>query len=214
LSYANKNHTVVTLGDDIVYSAGKYLVIYRKDAKSTPRMRISKPDITVVGVTSMTTAPDHSRVAAAEHLETTQRITFWDSDMRAVQQPIAGNVKVRAREHGWLESKALHSSSRSSNMTGSAGGHCSQGHLWDLAWSQDCQYIAGSTVRPGEGSDVHAPPSLQTAEAEGSWKSCIYYWRGDGSLVCSVECQHSIKKIIVDPANSAYIISLGTGGQV
>jgi hypothetical protein len=33
-------------------------------------------------------------------------------------------------------------------------------------------------------------------------------------LVCSVECLHKIKKIIVDPANSAYIISLGVNGQV
>jgi hypothetical protein len=95
LSYqGHKNHTVVTLGEDIVYSTGKYMVLYRKDQKCAPRMRISKPDITVVGVTSMTTAPDHSRVAAIEQLENSQRITFWDSNMGTAQPPIACSVQV------------------------------------------------------------------------------------------------------------------------
>jgi hypothetical protein len=89
---------------------------------------------------------------------------------------------------------------------------CIQGQLWDAAWSQDCQYVAGSTLRPGASTEVKGVP--RPGQDTGSWKSCLYYWRQDGSLVCSVECQHTIKKIIVDPANSAYIISLGMDGQV
>lgn len=99
MSYTNKNHTVVTLGDDIVYCAGKYMVLYRRDQNCAPRMRISKPDITVVGVTSMTTAPDHSRVAAIEQLESSQRIAFWDSDMGAAQPPITCAVQVGNHQH-------------------------------------------------------------------------------------------------------------------
>jgi hypothetical protein len=89
---------------------------------------------------------------------------------------------------------------------------CIQGQLWDAAWSQDCQYVAGSTLRTGPNNDVKATP--KPGQDTGSWKSCVYYWRQDGSLVCSVECQHVVKKIIVDPANSAYIISLGMDGEV
>ena len=88
-----------------------------------------------------------------------------------------------------------------------------QGQLWDAAWSQDCQYIAGSTIRARSNNETKVAVPRPGQDA-GSWKSCMYYWRQDSSLVGSVECHHRIKKIIVDPANSAYIISLGVDGQV
>ena len=94
MSYADKNHTIVTIGDDIVYSAGKYMVLYRRDQTCAPRMRISQPDLSVTHITSMTTAPDHSRVAAIEQLETEQRISFWDCNMGSAQPPIACSVQV------------------------------------------------------------------------------------------------------------------------
>jgi hypothetical protein len=88
----------VTLGNDTAYIAGKFIVIYRRDPESSPRMRMSRPDAAVVSITSLSTAPDHSRVAAVEHLEQgRQRITFWDADMTVAQSPIACDVKVYAR---------------------------------------------------------------------------------------------------------------------
>ena len=97
MSYADKNHTIVTIGDDIVYSAGKYMVLYRRDQTCAPRMRISQPDLSVTHITSMTTAPDHSRVAAIEQLEGEQRISFWDCNMHCTQPPIACSVQVGFR---------------------------------------------------------------------------------------------------------------------
>lgn len=81
-----------------------------------------------------------------------------------------------------------------------------QGQLWDVAWSADCQYIAGLTKR--RPTDPTSPRSDKP-----SWQSVIYYWRPDGTVMCSVECSHAINQILVDPSNSAYIVSLGEHGQ-
>lgn len=40
------------------------------------------------------------------------------------------------------------------------------------------------------------------------------YWRRDGSLMCSMECPYALEKVIVDPGNSAYLITLGDKGRV
>lgn len=81
-----------------------------------------------------------------------------------------------------------------------------QGQLWDIAWSSDCQYIAGLTKR--RPTDPTSPRSDKP-----SWQSIIYYWRPDGTVMCSVESSHAITQILVDPSNSAYIVSLGEQGQ-
>eukprot|EP00892_Ulva_mutabilis_P006187 jgi/Ulvmu1/3940/UM018_0163.1 len=137
-------------------------------------MRLSKPDAGVLSITSLCTSPDHSRVAAIERHELSQRITFWDRNMAVAQPPISADVK---------------------------------GQLWDIAWSADCQYLAGLTKR--RPTDPISPRSDKP-----SWQSIIYYWRPDGTVMCSVECSHSISQILVDPSNSAYIVSVGEHGQV
>jgi hypothetical protein len=88
-----------------------------------------------------------------------------------------------------------------------------QGDLWDVAWSADGNYIAASTrVLCSETSASSADPARATTDTLSP--SMLYYWRRDGSLMCSMECSYDIAKLIVDPGNSAYIVTLGTSGKV
>jgi hypothetical protein len=84
----------VSLGEDVVYITGNFLVLYRKSPECMPRMRISRPDAALKGITSITTAPDHSCVASIEEHDGSQRITFWDTNLKPVRQPITGKIKV------------------------------------------------------------------------------------------------------------------------
>lgn len=108
------------------------MVLYRRDQNCAPRMRISKPDLTVVGVTSMTTAPDHSRIAAIEQLESCQRISFWDSNMGAAHPPIACAVQVG---HSVLQQNDVGTELPTSyHLTPAAQVQCSLAHgIWVLA---------------------------------------------------------------------------------
>lgn len=94
LSFAAQNHPAVTLGEDIAYITGKFIAVYRRDASCSPRMRLSKPDQGVQAITSLCTSPDHSRVAAIERHETSQRISFWDKNMTVAQPPICADAKA------------------------------------------------------------------------------------------------------------------------
>lgn len=87
-----------------------------------------------------------------------------------------------------------------------------QGSVWDAVWAHDNNYIA-TVTHTGNTEEAGERGALVAAVLE-SAPSVLTYWRREGSKMCSVLVGHEVAKLVVDPGNTAYVVTLGTAGKV